>query len=170
MTNLVLPLPQKGTRSFWKCAKVQATVSPSASGAIYLSAAVPFRDFTPEVGWYRISRVKFSGNWQADDYARVIGDTTLETSSSTMGTILDQYSQPIFDDRIDLTEYFESDWASYWNNRATQNTLNFHFQINLVTDSVTLENYGNIFEARFFILIQQFNDERWIKAIEGGKI
>lgn len=170
MTNLVFPLPQKGTRTFWKCAKVQASPDSSASGAIHLNAVVPFRDFTPEHGYYRISRMRFSGNWQSEDYARVIADTTLETRQSTQGMLQDQYGQPVFDDRIDLTEYFELDWCSYWQNRAAVNQLFFHFDINLITDLATVENYGNVFEARFFIQIQQFNDSRWIEAIERGKI
>lgn len=169
--NLYVPFPQKSTRTFWKCAKAQATVIPSgAAGLIQLSANIPFRDLTLGLRWYRITKIRFSGNWEASDYSRIIADTSAETKTSTLGNLVDKYGKSVMDDQFDLTEYFELDFAQYWYNNAENNALFFQANLNLVTDLATISNYGDTFEARLFIQLQELNDDRWIDAITLGKV
>jgi hypothetical protein len=161
------PLPQIGTRTFWFCAKVQGS---ETSGQIIMNGRTPFRETNFDLTHYRITKIRYSGNWSQYDYQRVIANRTLETSYTTYGNIVDQYGRQLLSDQFDMSEYFELDWCTYWNNISIPNQLFFQYNINFVPDPEILQEYGGVFEARLFIQLQAFNDDKWIAAIDGGKI
>jgi hypothetical protein len=167
ISGLYITLPSLSTRTFWKCAKFQAT---AVSGQILLNGKAPFRDLPIDKTWYRISKIRFSANWAPTDYQRVTANNSLETVNTSFGNIVDNYGKSILSDKFDMTEYFELDWPTYWQNNATLNGLNFQFTMNYVPDPEILQMYGNVLEIRAFLQIQQFSDQRWIDAIREGKI
>jgi hypothetical protein len=167
MNGLYITLPSISTRTFWKCAKIQSGVS---GGVISINTKIPFRDLQIELGWYRITKIRFSGNWSSFDYNRVIANTSDETILSTYANIVDNYGQSVLDGKLDVTEYFELDWPKYWNNNKDVNGLNFQIRLNLIPDASIIATYGDIFETRCFIQLQSFQNEHWIKAIQGEKI
>jgi hypothetical protein len=167
ISGLYIALPSLSTRTFWKCAKFQAT---AVSGQILLNGKAPFRDLPIDKTWYRISKIRFSANWAPTDYQRVTANNSLETVNTSFGNIVDNYGKSILSDKFDMTEYFELDWPTYWQNNATLNGLNFQFTMNYVPDPEILQMYGNVLEIRAFLQIQQFSDQRWIDAIRDGKI
>lgn len=161
------PLPQKGTRTFWIAAKQNFS---EITGEISASGKTPFRVFQAEQGYYRITQLRFSSNWSAPDYSRCIANTITEGPYTTSGNIVDAYNRSITDGPFDLTEYFDNPWIVYWNNNNQHNQLYFQYNLNLIPDPDIVMKYGSSIELRCFVQLQQFNDSRWIEAIEGGKI